>query len=124
MISDTFRTTVLVVEDEGLIRMDALDALEGAGFNMLEASNADEALHILSSHDDIDVVFTDVNMPGSIDGLGLMRRISDERPEICMIVASGMERPAQSSLAPRTRFFAKPYVFDRIVEAINALRAA
>jgi len=123
MISNTLRTTVLVVEDEGLIRMDATDALEAAGFTMLEAANADEALNILSTRDDIDVVFTDVNMPGSIDGLGLMRRIADERPEICMIVASGMERPAQASLAPRTRFFTKPYIFDRIVEAINSLRA-
>jgi CheY-like chemotaxis protein len=114
--------TVLVVEDEALIRMDASDALEDAGFSTLEAANADEALDILRDRPDIDVVFTDVNMPGSIDGIGLMKRIASERPEICMIIASGMERPTLSSLAPRTRFFAKPYAFAGIIDAIHALR--
>jgi len=114
--------TVLVVEDEALIRMDASDALQDAGFSTIEAANADEALDILGDRLDIDIVFTDVNMPGSIDGLGLMRRIANDRPEICMIVVSGMERPTLSSLAPRTRFFGKPYAYPGIIEAIHALR--
>ena len=124
MTADNVRTTVLVVEDVGLIRMDALDALEDAGFSTLEAANADEALDILRTREDIDVVFTDVNMPGSMDGLGLMKQLAEERPDIGVIVASGKERPSASSLAPRTRFFAKPYAFSRIIEAINSLRAA
>jgi CheY-like chemotaxis protein len=69
------RTVVLVVEDEFLIRMDAVDALGDAGFEMLEASSADEAIEILNARDDVNVVFTDVHMPGSLDGLALSHKI-------------------------------------------------
>jgi CheY-like chemotaxis protein len=68
------KIVVLIVEDEALIRMDVADFLSSSHVTTVEAANADEALRILSSRQDIDVIFTDVNMPGSMDGLQLARR--------------------------------------------------
>jgi CheY-like chemotaxis protein len=94
MAVDRIKTTVLVVEDEALIRMVTVDTLEDAGFNTIEAANADEAIAIVCDRHDIDVLFTDVNMPGKLDGMDLMRLVTENRPDISVILASGMERPA------------------------------
>jgi CheY-like chemotaxis protein len=121
MAVDRIKTTVLVVEDEALIRMVTVDTLEDAGFNTIEAANADEAIAIVCDRHDIDVLFTDVNMPGKLDGMDLMRLVTENRPDISVILASGMERPAKSSLPPRTLFFEKPYSYRQIITAINTL---
>src|SRR4029079_550967 len=81
--------TVLVVEDESLIRMDIVDCLEEAGFLIAEASNADEAINILQSRADIRLVFTDIHMPGSMDGLKLAAFVRKRWPPIKIIVTSG-----------------------------------
>lgn len=99
----------------------AVDALGDAGFETLEASSADEAVAILSQHADIDVVFTDVHMPGSLDGLDLTHKIRLEWPTIGVIIASGWARFSQASLPGQTLFLEKPYEYSRIIGAVRQL---
>ena len=76
------RPVVLIVEDECLIRMDAADMIAGAGFEVVEAANGDQAIEILETRRDITVVFTDIQMPGSMDGLKLVRAVRGRWPPI------------------------------------------
>lgn len=117
------KQTVLVVEDETFIRLDAVEVLEEAGYEAIEARTGDEALAILQVRRDIDLVWTDVNMPGSINGLDLSKWIAVERPDIGVVITSGMVRPAASSLPSKTLFFDKPYSFEQILGAIKFLTA-
>jgi CheY-like chemotaxis protein len=114
--------TILVVEDEILIRMDAVDYFSDEGFIVLETGSADEALLILESRGDVDFVFSDINMPGSFDGLALCRRVAERWPRIGVIVTSGMMRPTRTSLPARTLFFEKPYEYKRLLEGLLRLR--
>jgi DNA-binding NtrC family response regulator len=84
--------TILIVEDELFGRLDLSDALREAGFRVLEAVSGDEAERILQAHDDIDLVLTDVQMPGSLDGLALARHVMERRPATKVIVMSGQRR--------------------------------
>src|ERR1700751_4736697 len=83
------RPAVLVVEDEFLLRMDAADVIGAAGFEALEAANADRAITILEARSDVTVVFTDIQMPGSMDGLKLARAVRGRWPPIKIIATSG-----------------------------------
>lgn len=100
---------VLVVEDEPLLRMDAADLVEEAGFVALEASNADDALQVLAANPDVAILFTDVEMPGSMNGLELAAQVRIHYPHIRIIVASGWVRLDPGSLPPEATFFPKPY---------------
>jgi CheY-like chemotaxis protein len=117
------RTIVLIVEDEPLIRMDVAEYVNETGFSALEAATGDEALVILSARTDIEVVFTDVNMPGEIDGMELARLISDRWPHIAVIITSGMVRPRNADLSPRSLFFSKPYDLEHVVSTMRTLAA-
>lgn len=117
------KTVVLIVEDEPLIRMDVAEYVNETGFSALEAATGDEALAILSARTDIDVVFTDVNMPGKIDGMELARRIADRWPQIGVIITSGMVRPGSADLSPRSLFFSKPYDLEHVVNSMRRLAA-
>ncbi len=103
------RPVVLVVEDDFLIRMHAADIVNDAGFDAVEASNADEAIDILQRRSDIAVVFTDVDMPGSMDGLRLAAAVRDRWPPIKIITASGHIRLTEKDLPSGSRFLPKPY---------------
>ena len=92
------RPVVLVVEDESLIRSRAMDMVEEAGFEAIEASDADEAIRILESRNDICAVFTDINMPGSMDGLRLARVVRNRWPPVALIVTSGHSNVLESDL--------------------------
>jgi CheY-like chemotaxis protein len=109
---------VLVVDDEPLIRYATVDALEQAGFEVLEAGNADEALMLLQ-YNDVDVVFTDVNMPGSTDGLGLVTRVRARSPKTRVIVTSGHVRLGSFDLASGVSFIPKPYAYDTLVNILR-----
>ena len=98
--------------------MTAVDFIERAGHVAVEASNADEAIRILETRTDIQVVFSDVNMPGSMDGLMLIRLIRKRWPPIALILTSGKGFPAATALPENTRFLFKPYEFRRPSEAI------
>ncbi|WAC28072.1 response regulator [Ancylobacter sp. SL191] len=114
---------VLIVEDNTIIRMSAVDLVQSAGHLALEASSADEAIHILESRDDIDLVFTDVQMPGTMDGLKLGHYIRNRWPPVKLIVASGEAVIDESALPAGSRFFAKPYHDHAITDAIARLLA-
>jgi CheY-like chemotaxis protein len=111
---------VLVVEDEPVVRLDAIETLRDAGFQVIEAANADEAIAILEARRDIRVVLTDIQMPGSMDGLKLAATIRDRWPPISLIVTSGRISVKQQDLPERGSFLPKPYSGLRLVEAIEA----
>src|SRR4051794_36202513 len=101
--------TVLVVDDEVLIRMDLVARLEGAGYLTLEAGNATEAIALLESHPEIRVVFTDIRMPGTMDGLELARCVRKRWPPTIIVVCSGNEQPGADEMPIRASFLAKPF---------------
>lgn len=113
---------VIVVEDEALIRMSAVYALEDADFAVLEAGTADEAIEILEREaDSIHVVFTDIRMPGSMDGVELAHHIRRHWPHIGLIAASGHARRLAARLPHGSRFVAKPYNLDEVVGHVRDL---
>jgi CheY-like chemotaxis protein len=117
------RPVVLVVEDEPLALMDAVELVSGAGFEALSARNADDAIVILESRDDIRVIFTDVNMPGSMDGLKLACVARNRWPPIEIIVTSGLDFKAAPRLPERGVFLSKPYTPAQITGALLRLAA-
>jgi CheY-like chemotaxis protein len=112
---------VLIVEDEPLLRMDAVDFMEEAGFDTLEANGADEAMRIMNSRDDIDAVFTDVEMPGSMNGIALAHAVRDGWPPVGILVVSGRVCPEKGDLPANVGFLRKPY---RSCDVVSALRKA
>lgn len=111
---------VLVVEDEGLVRIDAADGLRAAGFDVFEAGDGDEALAQLARHPEIDAIFTDVQLPGSINGLTLAGASVAERPHLIVVVTSGWLKPSVEDLPDCARFIPKPYQIDAIARVIRA----
>jgi CheY-like chemotaxis protein len=99
---------VLVVEDEMLLRMRAVDMVEDAGFTSVEAVDADQAVAILESRSDIALLFTDIQMPGSMDGLKLAHAVHKRWPPIKIILVSGQLRLADLDIPADSRFFGKP----------------
>jgi CheY-like chemotaxis protein len=112
---------ILIVEDETLIRWGAVKMAEEAGFQVLEAANADAAIHILESHDDIRVIFTDIHMPGSMDGLKLAHAVRYRWPPIKIIVTSGHAFPNEEALPEGGLFLPKPYGVGSIGAALREL---
>jgi CheY-like chemotaxis protein len=112
---------VLIVEDEFLIRKDAADMVTEAGFDVVEAENADEAISILESRFDITVVFTDIQMPGSMDGLKLAAAIRGRWPPIKIVATSGLLKINKDDLPSGSRFLPKPYSPSQIVGALREL---
>ena len=110
---------VLIVEDEPLVRLCAVETVEGAGFEVIEAANADEAIRILESRSDIRVVFTDLHMPGSMDGLKLAHAVRNRWPPIELILTSGKARIEPDDLPERSMFFPRPYDPADIAEAMH-----
>jgi CheY-like chemotaxis protein len=113
------KTVILVVEDEPLLRLAAIDMVEDAGFEAVEASNATDAVRILESRLDIQIVFTDVDMPGGIDGMRLAALIRDRWPPITIIVTSGQLHADQVKLPSGSMFFPKPYRESEVVAAFR-----
>jgi CheY-like chemotaxis protein len=115
---------VVVAEDETLIRMLAVDVLIDAGFAVIEAGHADDALAILNSQaTDIHVLFTDIHMPGSMDGLELAHHTRRHWPWIALLVASGKGKPSFAELPPGSRFLSKPYEPSHVVAHVRELIA-
>jgi CheY-like chemotaxis protein len=115
-------TVVLVVEDEMLLRMRAVDMVEDAGFIPLEAVDADQAVAILESRSDIALLFTDIQMPGSMDGLRLAHAVHDRWPPIKIILVSGKLKLANIEIPADSRFFGKPFeAKDMIAEMQNMI---
>jgi CheY-like chemotaxis protein len=112
---------VLVVEDEPLLRMLAVEVVEEAGFIAIEARDADEAVMLLESRTDITLLFTDINMPGSMDGLKLAHAVRDRWPPIKILVVSGKQQLRSSDLPSNSCFVGKPYQASALVEELRSL---
>jgi two-component system, response regulator PdtaR len=113
--------TVLIVEDDPLILMDTAEELAGRGFTVLEAANADAAIRLLAAHPEIEVLFTDVDMPGSMDGLQLAAAVRDRWPPVAIIVTSGMRHIQLGDLPSGSRYLGKPCRAEAVVAAITEL---
>jgi CheY-like chemotaxis protein len=112
--------TVLLVEDEGIIRMASAAILEDAGYLVIEASDADDALQKLQQNHDVDIVVTDVQMPGSMDGLGLVEIVRRDYQHIETLVTSGRTNPNDAKQSGATRFLTKPYTAIAFQTAVEA----
>ena len=115
--------SVLVVEDELLTRMDALDFIGQAGFKVFEASSADEAIRMLELHSEIRIVFTDIQMPGSMDGLKLAHYIRRRWPPVLLIVTSGQMTPGADDMPVGSVFVGKPYLPNEVTGHLQAMAA-
>ncbi|MGE7369008.1 response regulator [Neorhizobium sp. NPDC001467] len=115
---------ILVVEDEPLLRLAALDLIEMAGFEAIPASDATEAVSILEARDDIRIVMTDVDMPRGVDGMRLAAIIRDRWPPIKVIIVSGHVEDPGDKIPAETVFFSKPYREEQIIETIQAMITA
>jgi CheY-like chemotaxis protein len=115
------RPIVLVVEDDFLLRMDAVDIVRDAGFEAVEAVNADDAIAIIEANPNIHVVFTDVQMPGTMDGLKLARFIKDRWPLIKIVATSGRLRVSENDLPEGSIFVPKPYTPAQIIRTLREL---
>ncbi|CDZ57719.1 response regulator [Neorhizobium galegae] len=112
---------VLVVEDEPLLRMMAIDLVEDAGFEAVEAADADEAVKILEARADIRIVFTDIDMPGSMNGMKLAAAVRDRWPPIEIIIVSGHVRLSDVDLPERSVFFSKPYDWQTVTATLHRM---
>jgi len=113
------KPTVLVVEDELLLRMRAVDMVEDAGFNPLEAVNADDALALLESRSDIELLFTDIQMPGRMNGLKLAHAVHERWPSIKIILVSGQLTPGEEDRPANSRFFGKPLEVPEMIAELQ-----
>jgi CheY-like chemotaxis protein len=112
---------VLIVEDELLLRIDAADMIEAAGFEVIETANADQAIEVLEARRDITVVFTDIQMPGSMDGLKLARAIRGRWPPIKIVATSGLLNIGEPDLPEGGRFLSKPYSRAQVKRVLHEL---
>ncbi|HZP20279.1 MAG TPA: response regulator [Bauldia sp.] len=115
---------VLIVEDEFLLREFAADILADNGFSVFQARDAGQALVVLDEHPEIEILFTDINMPGSMDGLGLAREVARRYPAIHRLITSGrMNISAADALRGGMRFIQKPYMPRDVVQTIREMLA-
>jgi CheY-like chemotaxis protein len=124
MMTESGRYRILFVEDDSTIRLVMAEGLCDAGFEVIEAWTGDQALDLLQSGSHFDVLFTDVRMPGSLDGLDVAMHIRRQYPTIPVLVASAFSkelRPRLGTLKPPIAFISKPYRLDKVVEELNRL---
>jgi CheY-like chemotaxis protein len=113
---------VLLVEDELLVRMAAADDLQDAGFHVLEAANADVALAVLETcSDNVQVLLTDIDMPGSMNGLDLAESVQQRWPHILLLISSAYHKPHPEQIPDEGRFVPKPYSSEDVVQHIREL---
>jgi two-component system, response regulator PdtaR len=113
--------TILVVEDETLIRMHSACLLEDAGYDVIEAADADEALVILNRHGEVHLLFSDVDMPGSMDGLDLAHAVHERWPNIKLLLTSGNHLLSESQLPDDGKFVRKPWQSDGLIARVRTL---
>jgi CheY-like chemotaxis protein len=113
--------SVLVVEDEPLIRLGVVSDFEQAGFHVLEADTTDEALSLLRSHPEIQALFTDIEMPGSINGLKLAATVHDRWPPIKIMVTSGRVSVRKRDLPEDAQFVPKPYDNSQVISTLREM---
>lgn len=115
------RAIVLLAEDEPLVRMFNADVLDEAEYQVIEATNGEEALTLFEARPDIQVVVTDVEMPGSINGFELARRVTKQRPFVGVLIVSGRVRPTDEELPDDSLFLAKPYTPPELLHGVQSV---
>jgi CheY-like chemotaxis protein len=100
---------ILVVEDQEILRLYAADLLEEHGFRVVEAQNAAAALKVLETRNDVRMLFTDIQMPGALDGMDLAREVHQRWPRVLLVITSGQKKPTEAEIPDHGRFVAKPY---------------
>jgi len=120
-VTQTNSSTILIVEDEMIVRLIGSDTLTDAGYEVMEAATADEALRILDEHGDVEVLFTDIRMPGSMDGLELARVVHARWPAMKILITSGDTFPTRSAIADDGHFLAKPYSTEVLRREVDKL---
>jgi len=115
------KSRILLVEDETLVRIVGSDALTDAGFEVLEAASADDALRILETADEVSVLLTDIRMPGSMDGLQLAHLVHARWPAIKILLTSGDTWPQRDAIPDDGRFLAKPYDLQTLQDEVEGL---
>jgi CheY-like chemotaxis protein len=115
---------VLVVEDEPIIRLGMVSSIEDAGYAVIEAANADEAISRLAQDSEVGVVVTDVDMPGSMDGIRLAHYVRRRWPPIQLLVISGKVGVKPGELPEGARFMSKPYQEPQFINTIETLAAS
>jgi DNA-binding NtrC family response regulator len=113
--------SILVVDDEPLIRINLADFFEDEGFDVFEAENADAAIAVLEANPAIRIVLTDVQMPGSMDGVKLAHHVRERFPPTLLVVASGAVKVTAAQLPDRTMFVAKPFDPRFVLDEIDRL---
>lgn len=114
------KIVVLVVEDEPIICMNAVAIIEDAGYEVIEASNADDAILLLETRPDVRVVFSDIEMPGSMDGLKLIHAVRRRWPPVFLILTSGRMSPLLADMPSNTVFLRKPYHEAQLLKVLEA----
>ncbi|CAN1724226.1 protein of unknown function [Hyphomicrobium sp. 1Nfss2.1] len=112
----------LVVEDEALVRFELAQTLQAEGYVTFEAADAAEAIAVLEAHTEIRVVFTDIQMPGTMDGLALSLYVRKRWPPTIIVVSSGQCSPQENQMASGARFLSKPYIPQALVTVLHDIR--
>ena len=120
----TGEIAVLVVEDEALIRMTIADAMRNIGLHVYEAANAQQALSILEQRGNMGLMFTDIDMLGHMNGIGLSLMVRDRWPPIRIFIASGKRRPSPDEIPAKAEFLDKPYDVEAVAANIRNILAA
>jgi two-component system, response regulator PdtaR len=120
-VGSSSKQRILIVEDEALVRLIGADALEDAGYEVIDAESADEALRRLDEAGDVEVLFTDIRMPGSMDGLELAKFVHNRWPAVKILLTSGDTWPPKALIPDDGRFLAKPYEIGKLQDEIKRL---
>jgi CheY-like chemotaxis protein len=113
------KPVVLIVEDEALVRLVAAMMLQDAGFDTLEADSAEDALELMEKHEDVCVLFSDIQLPGGMDGLHLAHAVHDRWPDVGLLLTSGGLNIRREQIPDEGTFLPKPYDGDEMVEAVR-----
>lgn len=113
---------ILVIDDEPIVRLDAREILEDAGYVVTEAASADAAMPLLSDGGTVEAILTDIDMPGTLDGLQLARWVDGQMPEVAIVIMSGHQLPRREDLPLKATFVAKPFstsvLLQQVAEAL------
>jgi DNA-binding NtrC family response regulator len=123
-VNDNGRATVLLVEDEALIRFIGTEVLEEAGFEVIEAVNADEAVAILAEQSEVKLLFSDIDMPGTMDGLTLAHVVHERWPDIKLLLTSGKHAIVEEALPDHGRFLPKPWTVNQLIRKVTMVLEA
>jgi CheY-like chemotaxis protein len=115
----TIMTAILIVEDDVLANEHLEFILQQAGYEVLSATSADEAAELLEDHEDVQLLVTDINLPGNMDGLKLAATVKTRRPEMNIIIVTGYSAPKNDEIPPGSLFVPKPYNARKIIEAVQ-----